>query len=45
MLKEIMGSRKRSRIRVNPRIQNNAVVFEENGLTDERLREIENIRI
>ena len=30
---------------VSPRIQNNAVVFEDNGLTDERLREIENIHI
>ena len=32
-------------IRSSPRIQNDAVVFEDNGLTDERLREIEHIHI
>ena len=45
MLKEIMEQPKAVADTVNPRIQNNAVVFEENGLTDERLREIENIHI
>ena len=30
---------------VKPRIKNDAVVFEDNGLTDERLREIEHIHI
>ena len=30
---------------MTPRIKNNAVCFEDNGLTDERLRDIENIHI
>ena len=37
MLKEIMEQPKAVADTVKPRIQNNAVVFEDNGLTDERL--------
>ena len=45
MLKEIMEQPKAVADTVKPRIQNNAVCFEDNGLTDDRLREIENIHI
>src|SRR5699024_10217532 len=45
MLKEIMEQPKAVADTVKPRIRNNAVVFEDNGLTDERLRDIENIHI
>ena len=45
MLKEIMEQPKAVADTVKPRIQGNSVVFEDNGLTDERLREIENIHI
>lgn len=45
MIKEIMEQPKAVADTVKPRIQNNAVVFEDNGLTDERLRDIENIHI
>ena len=45
MLKEIMEQPKAVADTVKPRIKNDAVVFEDNGLTDERLREIEHIHI
>ena len=45
MLKEIMEQPKAVTDTVTPRIKNNAVCFEDNGLTDERLRDIENIHI
>ncbi len=45
MLKEIMEQPKAVADTVKPRIKNNAVCFEDNGLTDERLRDIENIHI
>ena len=45
MLKEIMEQPKAVADTVTPRIKNNAVCFEDNGLTDERLRDIENIHI
>lgn len=45
MIKEIMEQPKAVGDTVKPRILNDAVCFEENGLTDERLREIETIHI
>lgn len=45
MLKEIMEQPKAVADTVKPRIHNDAVVFEEIGLTDERLREVEHIHI
>ena len=45
MLKEIMEQPKAVADTVKPRIKNDAVAFEDNGLTDERLREIEHIHI
>lgn len=45
MIKEIMEQPKAVGDTVRPRIQNDGILFEECGLTDERLREIENIHI
>lgn len=45
MIKEIMEQPTAVSATLKPRIQNNTVVFEENGLTDERLKDIENIHI
>ncbi|WNX86479.1 glutamine--fructose-6-phosphate transaminase (isomerizing) [Agathobaculum sp. NTUH-O15-33] len=45
MIKEIMEQPKAVGDTVRPRIQNDSILFEECGLTDERLREIENIHI
>ena len=45
MLKEIMEQPKAVADTVKPRIKNDAVVFEDNGLTDERLREIEHVEL
>ncbi|MCQ5128228.1 glutamine--fructose-6-phosphate transaminase (isomerizing) [Butyricicoccus faecihominis] len=45
MIKEIMEQPKAVGDTVRPRIQNDSILFEECGLTDERLREIENMHI
>ncbi|MDY3618897.1 glutamine--fructose-6-phosphate transaminase (isomerizing) [Agathobaculum sp.] len=45
MIKEIMEQPKAVGDTVRPRLQNDAVIFEENGLTDERLRDIEHIHL
>ena len=45
MIKEIMEQPKAIGDTVRPRIQNNGILFEECGLTDDRLRETENIHI
>ncbi|WP_283675193.1 glutamine--fructose-6-phosphate transaminase (isomerizing) [Butyricicoccus sp. Marseille-Q5471] len=45
MIKEIMEQPKAVAATVHPRVQNDSIVFEENGLTDDRLRDIENIHI
>lgn len=45
MIKEIMEQPKAVADTVNPRIQNDTVMFEENGLNEIRLREMERIHI
>ncbi len=45
MLKEIMEQPRAVADTVRPRIQDGRIVFEDNGLTDERLRETEHIHI
>jgi glucosamine--fructose-6-phosphate aminotransferase (isomerizing) len=45
MIKEIMEQPKAVADTIHPRIQNNHIVFEENGLTDERLKNVEGVYI
>lgn len=45
MIKEIMEQPKAVADTVNPRINNGKIVFENNGLTDERLKAIKNVHL